>query len=73
MSPLGRQISDTLRHHREKQHLVVMDNNSLGIPEIADIIAEIRSLGFQAGAQRNGRATKLLATICVSPIRLADL
>jgi hypothetical protein len=91
MNPLRRQVSEARTQHREKQHLVVMDNNILGVPEIADIIAEIRALGFEAGAKRNGRErtvdfnqgldarlisqkpelAKLLASICVSPIRLA--
>ncbi|HYB60448.1 MAG TPA: hypothetical protein VEH50_03125 [Methylomirabilota bacterium] len=91
MSPLGRQVSEARQQHGEKQHLVVMDNNILGVPEIADIITEIRALGFEAGAKRNGRErtvdfnqgldarlisqkpelAKLLASICVSPVRLA--
>lgn len=91
MSPLRTQIVEARRAHGEKQHLVVMDNNILGIAGIEDIIGEIRSLGFEAGAKRKGRErtvdfnqgldarliaakpqlAKLLATICVSPIRLA--
>jgi hypothetical protein len=91
MAPLAKQVSEARRQHGEKQHLVVMDNNILGVPEIADIIAEIRALGFEACAKRNGREravdfnqgldarligqkpelAKLLASICVSPIRLA--
>ncbi|MFZ2640664.1 MAG: hypothetical protein WA117_06715 [Verrucomicrobiia bacterium] len=91
MSPLRTQIAEARRAHSEKQHLVVMDNNILGIAGIEDIIGEIRDLGFDAGAKRKGRErtvdfnqgldarlisakpqlAKLLATICVSPIRLA--
>lgn len=91
MSPLRRQIADAKEHHGERQHLVVMDNNILGIEGIEEIISDIRALGFEAGAKRNGRErtvdfnqgldarlisqkpelAKLLATICVSPIRLA--
>lgn len=55
MSPLRRQISEAKTQHGEKQHLIVMDNNILGIASIEDIIAEIRDLGFQAGAKRKGR------------------
>jgi len=91
MSPLRAQMSQARKQHSEKQHLVVMDNNILGIAGIEEIIGEIRSLGFEAGAKRKGRErtvdfnqgldarlirakpelAKLLATICVSPIRLA--
>jgi hypothetical protein len=91
MSPLRQQVADAKAHHGERQHLVAMDNNILGIDGIENIIGEIRELGFQTGAKRNGRErtvdfnqgldarlisqkpelAKLLATICVSPIRLA--
>lgn len=91
LSPLRQQIAEAREYHDEKQHLVVMDNNILGIEGIEDIIREIRDLGFAKGAKRNGRErtvdfnqgldarliaakpelAKLLASICVSPIRLA--
>jgi len=91
MSPLRQQIADAQKHHGERQHLVVMDNNILGIAGIEKVIRDIQELGFQAGAKREGRErtvdfnqgldarlisakpqlAKLLATICVSPIRLA--
>jgi hypothetical protein len=91
MTPLRTQVSEARQQHGDKQHLVVMDNNILGIAGIEDIIGEIRALGFEAGAKRKGRQrtvdfnqgldarliaakpglAKLLATICVSPIRLA--
>ena len=91
MSPLRAQVSEARKEHGEKQHLVVMDNNILGIADIEEIIAEIRALGFEAGAKRGNRErtvdfnqgldarliaakpqlAKLLATSCVSPIRLA--
>jgi len=90
-SPLRTQLSQARQQHGEKQHLVVMDNNILGVAGIETIIGEIRSLGFEAGAKRKERQrtvdfnqgldarlisvkpelAKLLATICVSPIRLA--
>lgn len=91
LSPFRQQLSDAQKHHGERQHLVVMDNNILGIASIEDIFRDIRELGFEAGATRKGRRrtvdfnqgldarlisanpklAKLLATICVSPIRLA--
>jgi hypothetical protein len=91
LSPLRQQLADARKAHGEKQHLVVMDNNILGIEGIEDIFREIRELGFEKGAKRNGRErtvdfnqgldarliaakpelAKLLATICISPIRLA--
>jgi len=91
MSPLRQQISEAKKQHGEKQHLVIMDNNILGIEGIENIIAEIRNLGFQAGARRKGRdrivdfnqgldarliserpdLAKLLASTCLSPVRLA--
>jgi hypothetical protein len=91
MRPLTEQVTNAMEQHGEKQHLVVMDNNILGIAGIEKIFGEIRDLGFEAGATRKGRArtvdfnqgldarlisakpqlAKLLATICVSPIRLA--
>ena len=55
MSPLHVQISEARKQHGEKQHLVVMDNNILGIAGIEKIIGEIRALGFEAGAKRKGR------------------
>jgi len=91
LSPLRQQLTDAREAHGEKQHLVVMDNNILAIAGIENIFREIRELGFEKGAKRNGRErtvdfnqgldarliaakpelAKLLATICISPIRLA--
>ena len=91
MSPLRKQISEAKKQHGEKQHLVVMDNNVLGAAGIEDIIAEIRDLGFHAGAKRKGwkrtvdfnqgldarlisqrpELAKLLASVCLFPVRLA--
>ena len=91
MSPFRAQIAEARRHHGEKQHLVVMDNNILGVDGIDSIFAEIRDAGFAAGAKRKKlrrtvdfnqgldarliaarpELAKLLATMCVSPIRLA--
>lgn len=55
MSPLREQVTKARKAHGEKQHLVIMDNNILGVGGIKNIIAEIRDLGFQAGAKRKGR------------------
>ena len=55
MSPLREQIAEARARHGEKQHLVVLDNNILGIAGIEEIIGEIRSLGFAAGAKRKNR------------------
>ncbi len=87
---LGRQLDDVNRKYGAKQHLVIMDNNILGIDSIQNIIAGIANAGFQAGAKRNGRKrtvdfnqgldarlisknpklAELLATVCLSPVRL---
>ncbi|PWU08717.1 MAG: cobalamin-binding domain-containing protein [Verrucomicrobia bacterium] len=91
MSPLREQITKAIAEHGEKQHLVVMDNNILGIEGVEDIFEEIQDLGFKSGARRKGRErtvdfnqgldarlisskpalAKMLASVCVSPIRLA--
>jgi hypothetical protein len=55
MRPLREQVTSAIRGHGEKQHLVVMDNNILGIDAIDKIFGDIRDLGFQAGAKRKGR------------------
>ena len=39
----------------EKQSLVFLDNNVLGIDGLEDIFAEIRDLGFATGSKRNGK------------------
>ncbi|MBS1721411.1 MAG: cobalamin-binding domain-containing protein [Armatimonadetes bacterium] len=38
-----------------KQHLIVMDNNILGVDEFPTIIGEIADAGFEMGARRNKR------------------
>ena len=88
---LIRQIGEVDKRFGEKQNLVVMDNNILGIEKIEAIIQDIAKAGFEAGATKNGRfrtvdfnqgldarlisknprLAELLATICVSPIRIA--
>jgi hypothetical protein len=91
MAPFSVQIAEARKHHGEKQHVVVMDNNVLGVDGIENILTEIRAAGFEAGAKRKNRQrtvdfnqgldarliaqrpalAKHLATVCVSPIRLA--
>lgn len=91
MRPLHEQVTKAIEIHGKRRHLVVMDNNILGIDGIQDIFKEIRDLGFHAGAKYKGRdrtvdfnqgldarlisakpeLAKLLASICVSPVRLA--
>src|SRR6266699_2187019 len=55
MTPFRAQIAEARARHGEKQHLVVMDNNILGVAGIENIFAEIRAAGFPAGAKRRGR------------------
>lgn len=55
MRPLTEQVTNAIQLHGEKQHLVVMDNNILGIVGIQEIFREIRDLGFTSGARRRGR------------------
>jgi len=55
MRPLRDQVANAIEEHGERQHLVVMDNNILGIEGIDEIFEDIRDLGFQAGAKRKGR------------------
>jgi hypothetical protein len=55
MRPLREQVSNAIKLHGERQHLVVMDNNVLGIEDIDLIFKDIRDLGFGAGAKRKGR------------------
>lgn len=49
------QLSKVETLYGQKQNLVVMDNNILGVPEFPDIVAEIRDAGFQVGSKGNGR------------------
>lgn len=52
---LRRQVSDVQRTHGDKQMLVVLDNNILGLDNFEDIVRTIADLGFQANARRGGR------------------
>jgi hypothetical protein len=55
LSPLRQQLAEARARHGERQHLVVMDNNILGIAGVEEIMAEIRDSGFGAGAKRKER------------------
>lgn len=52
---LRQQIDEVDNTHGEKQNLVVMDNNILGIDRIHSIFQDIARAGFEAGAKRNGK------------------
>jgi len=49
------QIHEVDREYGDKQNLVVMDNNILGIDTIEEILKEIAIVGFRANTWRNGR------------------
>ena len=55
---LSRIIDGVAELYGEKKDLILMDNNVTAAPRYKEIIAEIRDLGFQAGAKlkRNGRS-----------------
>ena len=42
--------------HGEKQHLLLLDNNVLASPRLADIVADIKAVGFTVGAKLGGRS-----------------
>jgi hypothetical protein len=87
--PVASQITEVADTYGDKQDLIVLDNNVLGISRFSDIVAEIRDLGFATGRKRMGRGRRVdfnqgidarlvtpekarqLASICVSPVRLA--
>lgn len=45
------QIAETEKQFGAKRDLLLMDNNVLASPRFADIIAEIKAMGFQKGAR----------------------
>jgi hypothetical protein len=55
LKDLRNQIEEVNETHGEKQHLVIMDNNILGLDGIDKIFSDIAKVGFEAGARRNGR------------------
>jgi len=85
------QVTSVVQQYGERQNMVVLDNNILGIDGIEERIAEIHDLGFERAAKRKGRKrwvdfnqgldarlisdnpalARHLASICLSPVRLA--
>ena len=55
LTKVDEQIGSVKRKYGERQNLIVLDNNILGIDGIENEIAEIRRMGFERGAKRNGR------------------
>ncbi len=94
-APLTELVNSVERLYGPKKDLVLMDNNVVALPQFRDVIAEIRDLGFHAGAKlARGRVPvqrrvdfnqgvdarilckdrmylRELATICLSPLRIA--
>lgn len=60
MPPLSNLVNGITDAHGVKKDLVLMDNNVTASSRYEDIIAEIRDLGFEAGAtiERNARQVK---------------
>ena len=60
MPPLSILVNGIIAAHGAKKDLVLMDNNVTASSRYEDIIAEIRDLGFEAGAtiERNDRQVK---------------
>ena len=96
MPPLARLVEGVDAVHGPRKDLVLMDNNITASSRFREVIAEIRDLGFQAGATfaRLGEKPKKrrvdfnqgvdarilskspmflreIATICISPLRIA--
>jgi len=53
MKPWVRGVKE---QHGEKQHLLLLDNNLLASPRLADIVDDIKALGFTGGAKLNKKA-----------------
>jgi len=49
-------VEGVREEYGEKQHLLLLDNNVLASPRLADIVADIRELGFTTGAKLNGKS-----------------
>ncbi len=96
MPPLARLVEGVDAAHGPRKDLVLMDNNITASSRYQEVIAEIRDLGFQAGATfaRSGEKPRKrrvdfnqgvdarilskspmflreMATICISPLRIA--
>lgn len=53
-------VNGIIAHHGEKKDLMLMDNNVVASENYQNIIAEIRDLGFQAGAKlTRGKSTAM--------------
>lgn len=55
LTQVEKQVKGVNRLYGERQNLVVLDNNILAIDGIEERIADIRKMGFECGAKRNGR------------------
>jgi hypothetical protein len=53
--PLRVQVREVIKRYGERQDLIVLDNNILASGNFAEVIADIRDVGFGAGARRLGR------------------
>jgi hypothetical protein len=49
------QIREVDSLYGPKQHLVILDNNVLAIPQVDRVLSDIVAAGFHAGAKRGGR------------------
>jgi len=59
LTDVTRQVSRARRAFRERQDLILLDNNVLGIDGIEEDIQKIRLLGFERGAKHNGRERRV--------------
>jgi len=59
-NPLKQVVTDIQKLHGDKKDLIIMDNNIVASSRFADIIAEIKDLGFAKGdkLRRNGATLK---------------
>ncbi len=96
MPPLARLVEGVDAVHGPRKDLVLMDNNITASSRYQEVIAEIRDLGFQAGAtfarfgekprkrrvdfnqgvdarilSKSSMFLREMATICISPLRIA--
>ena len=55
LTDVKNQVRSVDRRYGERQNMVVLDNNILGIDGVEERISEIHDLGFERGAKRNGR------------------
>jgi len=49
-------VEGVRNEHGEKQHLLLLDNNVLASPRLADIVDDIKALGFVRGAKLSRKA-----------------